>query len=118
MKLSEIFGNSNIILFHGNHRADVTIQIQVDQEYLHQPKYGHSRNLLVLLNSGEEADILFNLGGNVFLAHRVIACVNAPILANCSDGIIMDTSPEVLQILLEHIYSGREATKEVLCHSR
>ena len=94
----EIMDASNNILKDGALSIDVTVQMKDEEDYLCQPLSHHACNMLRLLKSEEDTDI--------FLAQKQIIKANAPILANFNGGIIKDTSPEVFQILLEHIYSG------------
>ncbi|KAL9187250.1 hypothetical protein ACHAXT_001353 [Thalassiosira profunda] len=68
---------------------------------------------LGLLESGDEADVTFNVGGTLISAHKLILKLNAPVLHSfCDeheDGLpipINDATPEVFRLLLSFIYGG------------
>ena len=119
LKRSVILDETNRILQNGAFSINVGIQVKDDIDHLFHPKSDHSKNMLKLLRSGEDADAFFIVGGRAVMIHKPIVKAHAPILASHFDGIINDIKPEVFQLLLEHIYSGNKPTKEdVLEHGK
>lgn len=119
IKRSTILDATQNILKDGALCIDVTIQVKDHEDYLYQPQSELPNKLLSMLESGEKSDVSFNVGGKVFPAHSQILHANAPVLANYCDHTIEDIDPEVFQILLEHIYSGRTpAWKDVVKHGK
>ena len=119
MKRSVILDEKNRILQNGALCIDVGIQVKDDKDYLFQPKSDHSKNMLNLLRSGEDADTFFIVGGREVMIHKPIIKAHAPLLASHCGSSINAIKPEVFQLLLEHIYSGNKPTKEdVLEHGK
>ena len=112
LKRSEILDTTKNILKDGALLIDVTIQVKDDKDHLFQPPSEHSNKMLNLLATGEKSDTSFNVGGKFFRVHSLIIHATAPILANHYDGSINDIIPEVFQVLLEHIYGGRQPTDD------
>ena len=55
----------------------------------------------------------------MFRVHSAIIHAHSPILANHCDGSINGIPPKVFQLLLEHIYSGRQpADYQILIHGK
>ena len=106
MKRSVIFDTTNNILQNGALCIDVGIQVKDDKDHLFQPKSEHSSKMLDLLMSEEDADAFFVVGGMKVMVHKLIIKTYAPLLANHCDSEIADVSPEIFQLLLEHIYAG------------
>ena len=116
---SKILNTANNILRDGALYTDVAIQVKDGKDDLFQPPNDHCKNMLNLLTSQEKADTSFNVGQQVFLVHSLIINANAPLLANHSNGDTIDTSPEVFQLILEHIYAGRlPEDRDILKHGK
>ena len=119
MQRSTILNTANNILRDGALYIDVVIQVKIDNDHLFLPPSEHSNNLLNLFATGEKSDTSLHVGGKVFRVHSLIIHANAPLLANHCDGNIIDATPEVFQLILEHIYSGRQPTSEkILEHDK
>ena len=63
--------------------------------------------MLNLLRSRKWTDASFVVRGCFFPVHSLIINANAPLLANHINTYINNVSPDVFQLLLEYIYSGR-----------
>ena len=119
LKRSVILDETNRILQNGAFCINVGIQVKDDRDHLFQPKSDHSKNMLKLLRSGEDADAFFIVGGREVMIHKPIIKAHAPILASHFDGTINDIKPEVFQLLLKHIYSGnRPEEEDILKHGK
>jgi speckle-type POZ protein len=125
-KRSDILDPAREFLKDGALCIDATIQVKPKKYDIVQPQSPHSKNMLRLLKSSEDADVSFTVGTQTFLAHSIIIKASSPILANyCNrtaslveenDSIaaksIEDISPKAFQIILEHIYSGNFPTNK------
>ena len=121
MKRIDILNTTQNILKNGALFIDVEIQVKDCKEHLYQPQSEHSNNLLSLFTTGEKSDSSLHVGDKIFRVHSQIIYANAPLLANCCDGDIhiVDTTPDVFQLILEHIYSGQQPTdKYILKHGK
>ncbi|KAL7508083.1 hypothetical protein ACHAXN_005168 [Cyclotella atomus] len=119
---SDIIDPANKLLKDGALRINVIIQVRpIDALYL--PPNKISQNMLKLLKSEDDADVSFNVKDETFLAHHAIIKASAPILASSSNRItddneggvlktIEDISPPAFRVLLEHVYSGNNPTRE------
>ena len=123
MKRKDILDTTKHILRDGALHVDVTIQVKAqyidvvikDEHYedkLFQPPSERSNKLLNLLTTGEMSDTSLHVGGKLFNLHSFILHVHAPLLANHCDGVIDNISPEVFQLILEHVYCGRQPENE------
>jgi hypothetical protein len=120
VKREDVLDPSSNILKDGAICIDAGIQVKDRDDDMYQPRNLFCKRMLNLLNSGEKADVSFDVSGTIFLAHLAIIHANAPILANYGSGynsfdenksnvseIIRDISADVFKLLLEHIYIGQ-----------
>ena len=114
MKRSDILDTSNSILQNGTLCIEVTIQVKDDKEHLYQPESEHSIRMLTLLKSKKNTDTSFQVGSKEFRVHSVIIDTHVPLLGNQCKDVIKNITPEVFQLLLEHIYSGNQPTDEMI----
>ena len=108
MKRSDILDTSKDILNDGALHIDVSIQVKDKKDHLFHPQSAHSSRLLDWLKSGDDADTTFNVGGKIFKVHSQIINAHAPLIGNHCSDVIKDIRSDVFQLLLEHIYSGRQ----------
>jgi hypothetical protein len=95
----------------------VSIQMKAPRSEFYRPPNPICKNMLALLESGEDADISFMVKGTIFKVHSVILRANAPFILNfCKKRtkttqkgnpiIIKETTPEVFKYMLKYIYGG------------
>mmetsp|Transcript_3191 Transcript_3191/g.8147 ORF Transcript_3191/g.8147 Transcript_3191/m.8147 type:complete len:227 (-) Transcript_3191:852-1532(-) len=101
----------NDVIVHGALIVDAIIQcpgelshLPTDDFHFHVPANPFGRNMLKLLESGEDADVFFKVGNEQFGAHKLILRANAAVLAdfcgrssNKSVICIKDTKPHVFK---------------------
>ena len=121
IKRSEILDTNKNILKDGALCIDVTIQVKpILKEDLYECKFSLINKMERLLQSGENSDSIFNVGGEIFKVHSCIIDNSAsPILANQLNRNDQNTnieiqgiSPEVFRYILRFVY-----TDICLCHS-
>mmetsp|Transcript_12300 Transcript_12300/g.30077 ORF Transcript_12300/g.30077 Transcript_12300/m.30077 type:complete len:396 (+) Transcript_12300:214-1401(+) len=111
LKRSEIVEESNNILLDGALIVHVEIQTRIVMTF--QPPNTSAGIMKRILESKEDADVVFYVRGMSILAHKLILKMNAPILFSLCRNRSMDaplsiedTSPEVFRIIIQYIYIG------------
>lgn len=113
VKRSEIVDKSkDILLDDGSLVIDAELQIVSNQDE-YRPLNPHVKNMLALLDSGDDSDASFKIGGTVIHAHKLILKNNAPILfgfceknENGKPIPITETNLDVFRIVLQYVYGG------------
>ena len=119
MKRSLILDTIKNILKDGALCINVEIQVKDDADELFQPQNDHQGKLLALLKTGERSDASFTVGSRSFKVHSQIIYANSPILASSINCSIYTVHPDVFQLLLEYIYSGRvPSDKQIHQHGK
>uniref|UniRef100_A0A7S1YJL8 SAP domain-containing protein n=1 Tax=Grammatophora oceanica TaxID=210454 RepID=A0A7S1YJL8_9STRA len=112
MKRSDVLNPSKGYLVDGSLRVVVFIRIHERQYWL--PKPGPADSLVQLLETPEDSDVCFKVGGKDIRAHRCILRLRAPnllkMIGNDRDSAIElpDLDPAVFRSFLELLY-GKEA---------
>ena len=117
---STLLEEANKFLINGALHIEVAIQVKPLKAILHQLLNPLSKNMLNLLCSGDDADVVFDVMGWKFRAHSFVLRLNAPILADFCEShtdntslqnstksnavVINDVSPPVFWLILSHIY--------------
>ena len=82
-----------------------------------------NQNYLDCLKSGQHSDVVFDVGGKEFQAHKLILSIHSPVFAamfahndvkEAQEGkvVITDIEPDVFQELLNCIYSEQTVIKD------
>ena len=113
VKRSFILDATKNILVDGALIIDVDIQTPRDITCYHVPPNPFAKNMLMLLDSGNLADVSFKINRTTIHAHKLILGVSAPILANYCEGaendspiVIKNASVEVFRHVLRYVYGG------------
>ena len=121
IKRSEIIDMKNNILIDGSLVIDAELQIVSKQDDKYQPSNPLTKNMLALLDSGDDADVSFRVEDTVIPAHKFILKVNANDLYECvatgkgkAPVPIKDTSLEVFRIVLRYVYGADLPDESVL----
>lgn len=110
LKRSDVLGKGKNILLNGALLIDVELLAKPLRAYV--PSNPHTKNMLALLDSGDNADVTFKVGGTTIPAHKLIIQTNAPLLYSFCPKRgkaavqINNTNAEVFRLVLRYIYGG------------
>ena len=120
IKRSDVLNEEKNILIDGALHVDVHIQIQPDS--LVVPPNPLAKNMLIILQDEDSADVQFQVNRQIITAHKCILKPNAPILfefcKNSREGekIQIKNVPrtEVFRIVLRYVYTGELPDTETI----
>eukprot|EP00568_Trieres_chinensis_P010088 CAMPEP_0183304786 /NCGR_PEP_ID=MMETSP0160_2-20130417/9755_1 /TAXON_ID=2839 ORGANISM="Odontella Sinensis, Strain Grunow 1884" /NCGR_SAMPLE_ID=MMETSP0160_2 /ASSEMBLY_ACC=CAM_ASM_000250 /LENGTH=378 /DNA_ID=CAMNT_0025467899 /DNA_START=46 /DNA_END=1182 /DNA_ORIENTATION=+ len=108
----ELIDPSNNHIVNGNLTVQITIQIYMDRPSPWTPKKRLNKDMLNLLESGDQSDVTFIADEEKFLVHKLILSTRAPVLAELVENgsanneiRIKDVDKTVFRALLRYVYA-------------
>jgi speckle-type POZ protein len=123
---SDVLDPSIGFLVDGNLTIEVDIQVYVDKVYVDtlpafRPKHTLDLDMMKLLESAKHSDVKFQVGPEVFSAHRGVLQVRAPELAAVAEGCSTDApipiqgvTPSAFRSFLRFVYGNAVPESEEL----
>ena len=124
MKRERILDEQNDILINGTSlHIDISIDAMPAKKELYHPPTPLVTNMLSLLESGEDSDVMFQVDGQTVKAHLPVLRANAPVLADLfrkQGKIFQDSSLEVVNdrhVSRRHTF-GCDLSSDISCEPK